>query len=349
MKRKYIFSVTTIIIVLTISFILLEIILRIAGLGYGNAPLESDPIFHHVHPANYRFVVHTPDNEYGGHTVYYNSARQITNPDSYVRKKGAPCKIAFLGDSFTEAAQVDYKKSFVGILSEHTTCEVLNFGTSSYSPIFYELQWRRLVEELKPTLVIVQLFSNDISSDSEYFKVAKFDKNGDVLAIPGPEGGKFISLMRKMYLLRFLRKTQLKLKWMLQNEKKEINIIEGVVEENPEISSLSSKFMSQLAENVKESGAEFSFFVIPSKFRLINKTQNEKHLEFSDRWKQWAINHNISFIDLVQPFKEAAMEDYQLFYNLDIHLNENGNLIPANEIAKKYPNIFQDVKVNILK
>ena len=64
-----------------LAVIVMEIILRILNIGFGNAPLESHEIFHHVHPSNYRFISHTPTGEYGGHEIYYDQNRLITNPE----------------------------------------------------------------------------------------------------------------------------------------------------------------------------------------------------------------------------------------------------------------------------
>lgn len=350
MKKKFLFPLIAIASGFIIASVLGEIVLRIAVLGFGNAPLESDPVFHHVHPADYRFTIHTPDGEYGGHTVYYNKDRLISDPEIEDRSEdGTTCRIAFLGDSFTEAAQVEFRKSFVGILKRSSACKVWNFAVSSYSPIFYELQWRKIVRDLKPTLVVVQLFSNDISSDGEYYKIAKLAGNGDVLAIPGPGGGWFVSQLRKLYLMRFLRKTQLQLKWISDHKGKDKNIVEGIVEEDPEISPLSSGIMLRLSGEVKASGSEFAFFAIPSKARYRNEPDDQAAPEFSDKWKQWAEKQNITFIDLVHRFKDAAREGHHLFYDKDIHLNEAGNAVLAGEIAKRYPVLFNSAEIQLIK
>src|SRR5262245_56876908 len=55
---------------------LAEVGLRLLGVGYGHAPLESHPILHHVHPKNYSFLSHTPNNEFGGFYVHYGPDRR---------------------------------------------------------------------------------------------------------------------------------------------------------------------------------------------------------------------------------------------------------------------------------
>ncbi|MEW6600876.1 MAG: SGNH/GDSL hydrolase family protein [Nitrospirota bacterium] len=341
MKPRFLFPIAAITLSFLTAFVFVEVALRIAGLGYGSAPLESDPAFHHVHPANYRFVVHTPDGEYGGHTVYYDKDRLISETG---RKQTAEdigsCRIAFMGDSFTEAAQVEYGKSFVGILSHSTSCKTWNFAVSSYSPIFYLLQWRQTIKNLRPTLVVVQLFSNDVSSDSEYYSMATLDRNGQVTAIPGPGGGWLASQSRKLYLLRYLRKTQLMLKWILFHREEKSDVVGGTVEENPDITQLSSDLMSALSTEVLASGAKFAFFAVPSKARQFRQIEKQVTPEFSDKWKRWAEERKISYIDLVPAFRDEAGKGVRLFFERDIHLNELGNAVVAREIARRYPEIF---------
>ena len=137
MKMKHVaYSALVMLFSMIVGLLIVEISLRFFDLGYGNAPLESHPVLHHVHPRSYRFLSHTPSGEYGGHHVFYDQHGLVSDTERGASKE-ANCRIAFLGDSFTEAGQVAYKKSFVGLLDSATNCMVLNYGVSSYSPIFY--------------------------------------------------------------------------------------------------------------------------------------------------------------------------------------------------------------------
>ena len=57
---------------LIVALLLAEGILRFMQIGYGNAPLERSKIYHHAHPKNYSFLAHDPNDEYGGHHVFYH-------------------------------------------------------------------------------------------------------------------------------------------------------------------------------------------------------------------------------------------------------------------------------------
>lgn len=341
--RNITFVITTISLSLVISIVVAEIFFRIIGIGYGNSPHESDPILHHVNPKNYTFVSHNPTGEYGGHTVYYDKNGLISDPlDEHNILKDSRFRIAFMGDSFTEAKHIAFSDSFVGRLkySRKKTTDVRNYGVSSYSPILYLLQWRERVKAFKPTHVIVQLYSNDISSDKKYLTKAIYSQKDELLAIPGPSGHWITKQLRKSYLVRFLRKTQLQISWSIRNMGKADTSVGKFIEENPDISDLSKKIMLKLADEVKASGAQFAMMVVPSKFRLVNKIYQSPEPQFSDKWKKWARYNSIDFIDLVQWFEEAGMSGQNLFFDQDIHFNVNGHEVVAKAISEKYHDIF---------
>ncbi|WP_198266704.1 hypothetical protein [sulfur-oxidizing endosymbiont of Gigantopelta aegis] len=104
-RKRIIFPVILLLISTIIALSIAEMTLRILNIGYGNAPQEPHPVFHHVHPREYRFVSHDPAGEYGGHKIYYDNERLVNNPES-IKQVTSNCLITFLGDSFTEAGQV---------------------------------------------------------------------------------------------------------------------------------------------------------------------------------------------------------------------------------------------------
>ena len=351
-KKRIIARIALVIISTVVALLVAECSLRLLKTGYGNLPQESDKIFHHVHPSEYKFVYYNPRYKYGGHKVYYDENGLIADPNRAYSKRDTSTsahRVAFLGDSFTEALQVPYEDSFVGILSGNSECEIRNYGVSSYSPIFYLLQWRKIVKKFEPSLVVVQIYSNDISSDRIYIEKAKKDDDGQVIAIPGPGEGLIRNQLRKSYLMRLLRKTQLQLLWKYENRGNPPNIVEGVVEENPDISRLSARLIMTLANEVRESGAQFIFTVVPSRARIIQGKDNDKTPSFSEKWKMFAQENDIPFLDLTMPFERESKKGFELFFDGDIHFNKNGHIIVASELAKTYPNLFNPVKKPLIK
>ena len=327
---------------LAVSVIVCELVMQLVSVGYGSAPLESDPILHHRHPHQYRFVSHTPSDEYGGHTVYYDSDGCSADPDSRIpQSANSRFRVAFMGDSFTEAAQVPYHLSFVGRLKQASSdVTVRNYGVSSYSPILYLLQWRKTVSAFKPTHVVLQLYSNDIADDASYSAKAVYAENGDLNAIPGPSGDWLVKQARKSYLIRFIRKQYLKLTWMFKNRQENQQVVGNLVEENPELAEASGKYVRQLAKEVEKSGATFVLTVIPSKYRIINKIVHAETPQFSDKWHAWANQNEIGFIDLVDPFEKESGNGKAFFFELDIHFTADAHSVVAKAISDCFSELF---------
>ena len=333
-RKQFAYAVIPILIGLIAGAVLVEIALRFLDLGYRNRPLESDPVLHHIHPKSYLFRSH-----FGDHLVYYDQLGLVSDPDGKAEKTG-DCRIAFLGDSFTEARQVPHKRSFVGLLDNRTDCVVRNYGVASYSPIFYYLQWRHLLTEWQPDLVVVQLYSNDMSSDEDNFEKAKLDADGLPEALPGPPRDWLSTQLRKSYLLRFLRKVQLTISWKLSNWGEDHDVIDDFVEENPDVSQTSADLLMSLKGEVTAAGADFVLFAVPSKFRLENPEEKHDELEFANKWKAWAEAQDVEYIDLVEPFMDAASDGKKLFFQRDVHFNEDGHAIVANAIERTFPSLF---------
>lgn len=341
------FKIATVFVSVILALLIIEIVLRMLDLGYGHIPLDSDPVLHHAHPKNYVYTVHDPRGEYGGHKIYFDQEGYISNPaNRYTAsvedgQDNAKHRIAFMGDSFTEAMQLGYEDTFIGILESSAGSDAVlkNYGVSNYSPIIYLLQWREQVREFKPTHVILQLYSNDISEDESSSKNAVYSENEELVAIAGERQG-YNKLLRTSYLVRLIRKIQLQISWVLENWNQKKQVVGGLVEENPELTEMSTGFVLKLADEVRQAGAEFVLMVVPSKYRLVSNGYNDPEPEFSDKWKGWAKNNSIEFLDLVPSFIEADKMGQELFYEEDIHLNSNGHNITAGQIKKKYPSVF---------
>src|SRR5689334_20601063 len=52
---------------------IMEVALRILGIGYGNTPIVGHPIFHHWHPASYKCLAWGPHNQWGGFDLEFNA------------------------------------------------------------------------------------------------------------------------------------------------------------------------------------------------------------------------------------------------------------------------------------
>jgi hypothetical protein len=146
--------------------------------------------------------------------------------------------------------------------------------------------------------------------------------------------------MRHSYVVRLVRKFQQQISWMIEHRVREKHIVGGLVEENPDLTEMSTRYVLELVREVRNSGAEFILTVVPSKYRLANNIYDNPDPEFSDKWKEWAENNSIKFVDLVPAFVEADKEGRVLFWEKDIHFQKDGHMVAAREIGRWFPQIF---------
>ena len=311
--------------------IVLEFTFRLLGFGYENAPLENNSYLHHKNPENYSFKCYTPNGEYGGHNIYFDSIGRRTNQTKQINSGNED--VWFFGDSFTAAFQVDWKNSYVGILDSLSKYNAKNFAVSSYSPLLYYLQLKlHLQNKQKPKKVFIQLYSNDIEGDKMYAKHSIFENNIPIACV-GEDPNYIIRYLRKLYIARVLRKTQLTLKYMFSNKKEELRVNRHV-EEATKIDSNSQfcKNILRIKSLLEAHEIEYYFYAIPSKYACISGDWQSAN--FATTMNKYFQNNNIPFIDLNTFFKSHT-EPASLFYIKDIHCNENGNRIIANTLINK--------------
>jgi lysophospholipase L1-like esterase len=89
-------------------------------------------------------------------------------------------RVLLLGDSFTEGYGVEQSDTFARIL--RSAYEVWNLGRMGASPLFYVVMAREFVPRLRPHIVVVQLFDNDL--DENRFRHLPRDADGRVGELP---------------------------------------------------------------------------------------------------------------------------------------------------------------------
>jgi hypothetical protein len=323
-----------------------EVALRVSGMGFGNSPMESDQYLHHVHPKNYTFVQQHPSGELGGFEIEYNAEGRVFRGGraAPVTPSGRPrpCKIALMGDSFTEGGQVPFDKSFAGLLevAARERCEVRNYGTRSYSPAIYLVQWTRDVAPWKPDVVFLLLFGNDVREDVRYLETSTRDEHQFPTAIHGPGDGWLTSYLRTLYVARFARMVGLRAQWAWEHYGQEQWTVGGVVEENPEWGGETPALVKEIDRRVKASGSRLIVMAVPSRYRLMGDGKIKVDGDFHQTIKQFTSENGIEFLDLFVPFERASKAGFELFFRQDIHFAENGHQVSAAAMARQFPDFF---------
>jgi lysophospholipase L1-like esterase len=329
---------------LVMATLVMELGLRVLGLGFGSSPMEPDPFLHHVHPRNYTFRQQHPSGELGGFDLHYNDERRVFAGPGAPAPPASPtgCRVAIMGDSFTEGGQVPYEASFAGLLDRAArgACEVRNYGVRSYSPAIYLVQWTREVQPWQPTHVFLLLFGNDVREDVNYMATSIRDRDGWPTAIQGPDDGWLFSQLRKSYVARFARLIYMQVTWAWSHYGQEQWTIGGVVEEDPEWGGPTPGLIQELARRVKADGAELMVMAVPSRYRLMGDGRIKPAGDFHQTIKGWTQAQGIPFLDLYSPFERASKAGVPLFYLQDIHFNGEGHTLTAAAIARSAPQVF---------
>ncbi len=317
--------------VLCFFLIVLEGVMRLVDYGPGTQPLDSDPILHHVHPNDYSYTVYDPlYGEYGGHQIHYDHTG-IRVASKHIQ---ADKSIWFIGDSFTEAMQHDYDSTFVGRVQSEVEGQYIckNFGNASYSPLIHYIILSKELRTEKPDYVIIQVYSNDVSDDNMYVKLATYKDNVPI-ACNGGKANTLISKVRKSYLARNLRRIYWTLKYINFNRNGKLSF-RNHVEHSPKIEA-----KSEFARNVLLIDSllniyqiDHYFLAIPSKYACYSNDWESN--SFDKTFNSFAWNNNLSYIDATDKFKKQKDASNGFFFK-DIHLTSLGNRWISETILEK--------------
>jgi hypothetical protein len=349
-KKVWRVASNAVLVVVAVLFgcVLSEVGLRLAGIGYGHSPIEASRRLHHEHPKNYRFVVWSPSNEFGGHSVSYDSERYRVDEDATPSSRAATPhgrRIAFLGDSFTEANSVAWRDSFIGQLQRaNPDLTVRNYGVSSFAPLQYLIQMRQDVPAFHPTDVVLQLYWNDFGDDYIYLRLAN---SRDLDAITGIDGGDqslAITILRYSYLARLIRRSELTLLHLIEfgntvqpdhfpDTSLPAQTKEWTQHGVTGTQDLTWALLETIRRETEKQGARFHLFIIPDKIAAQRNAccADDK---LSAIVADFAHSEGISYIDLAKAFGEQS-DQARLFWQHDIHLSAPGNLVAARAIADK--------------
>ena len=321
-----------------VAFFLVETSLRLAGIGYGNAPIEHSNQIHHSHPKNYEFLVHDPAGEYGGFQVYYDETGYRVKSKNLSAEKGKSFhRIAFLGDSFTEAVQVRWEKSFIGLIeSKYPNITVRNFGVISYSPIIYIAQMLKEMEDFQPTDIVVQIFENDFYDDLKYIKRANSQNVTDIKRVNGKNSKFIIKVLRYSYVARLLRKVQLQFKYTFFNSTDNVcpdnfPCNQGQTEKKGK--DLTYKAILLLKDIANKANARFYIYIIPNK-QLAMQNQCCESDSLAAEFREFSESNNLNLIDLAEVFGRYP-EQSKLFFKKNAHFTSLGHSVTAKAISSK--------------
>ncbi|NIT60069.1 MAG: hypothetical protein GWN00_28780 [Aliifodinibius sp.] len=180
-------------------FVLLVVILEIISSLFVRKPggnIIPNFYVNHTWKPNYTWVhkewIDTNPDFSQPYTHFYNSQGWLEKYD--IRKEKAPgvYRIFYLGDSFTEGT-CPMDKSVPSVVEHrlnefaedfNLTFEVINTGTTSYSPTIHYLLIRHVLMDYSPDMIVVNVDMTDVFDDWKYHHTLIVDDEGNPWAAP---------------------------------------------------------------------------------------------------------------------------------------------------------------------
>lgn len=282
--------------------------------------------------SEFRFRFHTP----------------LDYPDAGFRggTRGGPVWGAAFGDSFTFGAGVELNSTWVARLAELTKREIVNFGVPGHGPYQYTKIFQKFGAPLRPTIVFYALFINDLKDARRFegvhtgkgagLSIKRFLKNYSVSHNVFRNLGRSLSRKRKDAMWHgvgvSLIDRRLRDPYGLPDE------------EFGESWTAVTAQIEQAAKEAERIGATFVLLYFPSKEEVYWELARDKlaatpgFAQRIDRFRNSALQHcqgrQLLCLDLTPSLKARGLAGEALYFPVDIHWNETGNLLVAQEIHK---------------
>ena len=155
-------------------------------------------------------------------THVYNAQGWIESYDVDLVKPANTFRVFYIGDSFIEgpvpmdeSVPSRVEAALNARAPEGMRMEVINTGTSSYSPIIYYVLLRYAILQYDPDLIVIAVDMSDDFDDWKYSGAALFDDDGNPYAVPPAQAettdGPVLDTMSGYVRLTPLRRLQLEL------------------------------------------------------------------------------------------------------------------------------------------
>ena len=321
----------------------------------------NHPIFHHMLRADVNYKKYK---SFEGLSVFCTDNHGFRNKCNI--KSGKNFDLAFIGDSFLEAATVKYEDSFVGLLDEFSKKRIINLGVTSYSPKIYLSKINYLLKnDFNFKHIVVFIDVGDLYDDSVHYslnenlEIREKGRNRKRYMFKEFLRNNFPFLNYSFFVLRksnfnnkqsnsspqldlisedfaYLKSFNTKAKWTysIKNDK-----IEGYVGNISDNQKELIETMNKLYEILKEKNIELSVAIYPYPHQLLFDTRDSIHVLM---WENFCkdkctnfINYFNDFFDLVdtEGLKETIVKYY---WKNDPHFNKEGNRIIFDKLKTIY-------------
>ncbi len=260
----------------------------------------------------------------------------------------------FIGDSFTEGIGLNYEDTFVGIFEKNTNKRVANLGVTSYAPKIYLSKINYYLNQgIEFEHIIIFLDISDYYDEAYYIlnkkKNIEHEKKSKIQIFfrkNFPFTNYYIYVLRSLKsnkekepaknVINFNSSALKKTKWLNKNLNEKFENNKTTLEIHNEI----RKTLDEIYELLKKNNIKFSLAIYPWPQNL---TKNKNTKFYQKEWKEFCFSRCDYFFNFFNFFEEELkkqnyFEVYKKYYFWnDIHFNESGNKLIANELLKKLP------------
>ena len=321
----------------------------------------NHPVFHHMLRADVNYKKYK---SFEGLTVFCTDNHGFRNKCN--TKSGKNFDLAFIGDSFVEAATVKYEESFVGLLDETLKNKIINLGVTSYAPKIYLSKINYLLKnDFTFKHIIVFIDVGDLYDDSVHYalnenlEIREKGRNRKTYMFKEFLRNNFPFLNYSFFVLRksnlrknqessspkldliskdfaYLKSFNTKAKWTYSIKDDKIDGYVGNISYNQKELI---ETMSKLYEILKEKNIELSVAIYPYPHQLLFDTRDSIHVsmweDFCYNKCSYFINYFDDFFDIVesQGVKETIVKYY---WKNDPHFNKEGNRLIFDKLKTIY-------------
>lgn len=370
-KKNMIFGTLMGLIIIVLSLIVGEIILRII-------PIPGIEMVSHIYDPGINLLKYTPKTKYICTNIRYEKIVRDVNSDGFLDKNHAIDKpngiyrIGFFGDSYVEAIQVPLDKTFFRIIDNNLkgiNVETFGFGHSGYGTIHSYLVSKKYSEYFDLDMIVYVFVENDLGDqieaikDNAYLPYAELKNNeivinDDLLSKTISDNKKRIfndelqkiTLFKSSILMQtiysrygMLRKYGIKI---FTNQSDITMSSKGDITKPPgpndkpstwnsnykkQAIQLGEAVISKWFEDVKSSDRRFVIFYIPRESEWKINDIDQ------DSWKSWLKNYcnkiRIDFIDPTDFFFEYDSMGKEIYHD---HFSEDGHIAFAKSFINWY-------------
>jgi hypothetical protein len=281
-------------------------------------------------------------------------------PDYPVERKPGVSRVAFVGDSFVEALQVPFDKTFAEVVGDRLavkgTVEIQRFGVAG-APLSQYLQMvEREVEQRRPDRIVVMLVHNDFD-ESFVFKPGRYTSSFLKLKIeggkvagevaPAPWRAGWLEFVRQSATARFLLyrwqvRPQTLVDAMLGPAKAAgeggyaANIdVAGVFAHEADIRVATDYLFGRLKARADSIGAKLQLVMDGDRAAIYAGRTDSPALKLNRIAAEMAARHGIAFLDLHPVFAaEWAKAGKRFEFQADAHWNEYGHQVAGAAVAE---------------